>query len=116
MTLLKNFGQLPASTVNVKFISNSNMINHQTVISESESQFALGPILPNMEKRYWFFIKQETWDKVVSGQESLFTGVYFEYQANSKQNGYGIISEYMASSQNFVHKDMWIDYPESKKP
>lgn len=114
--ILKNFGELPASAVNVKFVSNSSMITRQTVISNSKSQFALGPMLPNMEKRYWFFIKQETWAKVVSGKESLFTGVYFEYQVNSKQNGYGIISEYVVSSQNFVHKDMWIDNPESKKP
>jgi len=111
--ILKNFGELPASAVNVKFISNSKMINRQDVIS-SESTFALGPMLPNMEKRYWFFIKKETWDKVIASKESLFTGVYFEYQLKSKQNGYGIISEYVVSSQNFVHKDMWINNPESK--
>jgi hypothetical protein len=84
------------------------------VISSSESQFALGPMLPNMEKRYWFFIKKEILDKVIAGKESLFTGIYFEYQGNSKQNGYGIISEYVVSSKNFIHKDMWIDNPESK--
>ena len=114
--IVKNFGELPASAVNVKFVSDNKMIDRQTIRSKPESQFALGPMLPNMEKRYWFFIKQETWAKVVSGKESLFTGVYFEYQANSKQNGYGIISEYVVSSQNFVHKDMWLDNPKSKQP
>ncbi len=112
--IVKNFGELPASAVTAKFVSDDKMINRQTVKSESASKFVLGPMLPNMEKRYWFFIKQETWEKVIAGKESLFTGVYFEYHRNSKQNGYGIISEYVVSSQNFVHKDMWIDNPESK--
>ena len=109
---VKNFGEIPASAVYVKFVSDSNMINRQTILSES--QFALGPILPNMKKTYWFFIKKERWDKVVAEEESLFTGVYFEYLANSKQNGYGMISEYVQTSQNFVHKDMWVHNPDFK--
>lgn len=91
------------------------MINRQTVMSESTSKFVLGPLLPNMEKKYWFFIDQDRWKKILDGEESLFTGVYFEYQVNSQPNGYGIISEYIPASKNFVHSDMWIDYLESKK-
>ncbi len=113
--IVKNFGELPASTVNAKFISDSKMIDRQDVISKPKSEFVLGPMLPNMEKRYWFFIDQDRWKKIIDGQESLFTGVYFEYQANSQSNGYGIISEYVPTSKNFVHNDMWIDNPESEK-
>ena len=113
--IVKNFGELPASAVTAKFVSDNKMINRQTVKSESASKFVLGPMLPNMEKKYWFFIDQEKWKKILDGQESLFTGVYFEYQANSQPNGYGIISEYIPASKNFVHSDMWIDNPESKK-
>jgi len=113
--IVKNFGALPASAVTAKFVSDNKMINRQTVTSESASKFALGPMLPNMEKRYWFFIEQDRWKKILDGQESLFTGVYFEYQANSQSNGYGIISEYVPASKNFVHNDMWIDNPKSEK-
>ncbi len=110
--IVKNFGELPASTVSVKFTSDSKMINRQDVISKSESEFMLGPMLPNMEKRYWFFIDQDRWKKILDKEESLFTGVYFEYTVNSQLNGYGIISEYVPVTQNFVHKDMWIDKSE----
>jgi len=113
--IVKNFGELPASTVNAKFISDSKIIDRQDVISKPKSEFVLGPMLPNMEKRYWFFIDQDRWKKILDGQELLFTGVYFEYQVNSQPNGYGIISEYVPASKNFVHSDMWIDNPESKK-
>ncbi len=113
--VVKNFGELPASAVTAKFVSDNKMVDRQTVISESASKFVLGPMLPTMEKRYWFFIDQDRWKKVLDGQESLFTGVYFEYQANSQSNGYGIISEYVPASKNFVHSDMWIDNPESNQ-
>ena len=91
------------------------MVNRQTVISESASKFVLGHMLPTMEKRYWFFIDQDRWKKILDGQESLFTGIYFEYQVNSKPNGYGIISEHVPASKNFVHSDMWIDNPKSNQ-
>jgi len=113
--IVKNFGELPASTVTAKFISDSKMIDRQDVMSKPKSEFVLGPMLPSMEKRYWFFIDQDRWKKVLDGKESLFTGVYFEYQANSQSNGYGIISEYVPASKNFVHSDMWIDNPVSEK-
>jgi len=111
--IVKNFGELPASAVNVKFVSDNKMIDSQTIKSKPESQFTLGPMLPNMEKKYWFFIDQDKWKKILNEQESLFTGIYFEYKVNSQSNGYGIISEYVPLSQNFVHKDMWIDNSKS---
>jgi len=107
--VIKNFGELPASNVQAKYVSGNSLLDRQTLISKPENQFSLGPMLPNMEKRYWFFIDKERWYRVTKGEESLFIGVYFEYQANSHENGYGIISEYNQSSQNFAHKDMWID-------
>lgn len=111
--VVKNFGELPASGVTAKFFSSPSMIERSSVVSSPESEFSLGPMLPNMEKRYWFFIPKEKWEQVLSEKEELFTAVYFEYPANSKQNGYGIISQYVVSSQNFIHKDMWIDNPSS---
>ena len=59
--VVKNFGELPASAVTAKFVSDNKMVNRQTVISESASKFVLGHMLPTMEKRYWFFIDQDRW-------------------------------------------------------
>lgn len=111
---VKNFGELPASGVDAKFISDKTLITRDTVLFNHKNQFALGPMLPNMEKKYWFFIDKQQWSSVESGKELLFTGIYFQYVTNSQQNGYGIISEYIPSSQSFVHKDMWIDNHISK--
>jgi hypothetical protein len=109
--IVKNFGELPASGVDAKFVSSDKLIDRHALMSLPETVFALGPMLPNMEKRYWFFIEKQRWADVESGKASLFTGIYFNYQVNSRQNGYGIISEYSSSSKNFIHKDMWIDNP-----
>ena len=106
---VKNFGELPASGVDAKFLSKDTLLKRDELKSSPETTFALGPMLPNMEKRYWFFIDKQRWAKATSGEEKLFTGVYFEYTANAQTNGYGIISEFVPNTNNFVHKDMWID-------
>jgi len=67
-----------------------------------------------MEKSYWFFVEPEVWEKVANGNESFFVGLYFEYPSLTGSNGYGSTSEYVKNNQGFVHKEMWIDYPEVK--
>lgn len=106
---IKNFGELPASGVTAKFTFDNNKIERINITDNPKNIFNLGPMLPNMEKRYWFFLEPDLWEKILSGQEKLFTGVYFEYSANQNRNGYGIISEYVFTSRNFIHYDMWID-------
>jgi len=69
----------------------------------------LGPVMPTMEKHYWFFINSDEWKKADSGEEPLFTGLYFEYDVSGKKSGYGMLSEYNSTSKNFAHKEMWID-------
>ncbi|KAG2475727.1 MAG: hypothetical protein NPMRTH5_1400001 [Nitrosopumilales archaeon] len=73
------------------------------------NSYDLGPVMPTMEKHYWFFIDSETWKKADAGLKPLFTGIYFEYSHAGKKSGYGMISEYNPSTENFVHRDMWID-------
>ncbi|GFN41030.1 MAG: hypothetical exported protein [Marine Group I thaumarchaeote] len=106
---IKNFGELPASRVTAKFKVDTKMLNREDAESSDLESFDLGPMLPNMEKHYWFFIEPELWKKALEGQEKLFTILYFEYKTGAAKSGYGMISEYVPSSQNFVHRDMWID-------
>ncbi|MCH6571114.1 MAG: hypothetical protein IH780_00880 [Thaumarchaeota archaeon] len=106
---VKNYGELPASGVTAKFKMDTKMLSREDAKSSDLESFDLGPMLPNMEKHYWFFIEPELWKKALEGKEKLFTILYFEYKTGAAKSGYGMISEYVPSSQNFVHRDMWID-------
>ncbi len=106
---IKNFGELPAKSVVVKFKMDTKMLKRDVLESNGVETFNLGPILPNMEKHYWFFIEPELWEKAKTGTEKLFTILYFEYEGSVGKSGYGMISEYNPSAGNFVHRDMWTD-------
>lgn len=106
---VKNFGELPASGVSAKFLFSDKMLTRDDIKSESIDSFDLGPMLPNMEKHYWFFIPKTIWNNAMEGKSKVFTGLFFEYSVSDKKSGYGILSEYNPTTENFVHKDMWID-------
>jgi len=106
---IKNYGELAASSVTAKFVKSSKPLTRESFQSNDVSSFDLGPVMPTMEKHYWFFIDSETWKKADSGSESLYTAIYFEYTHAGKKSGYGMLSEYNSNAKNFVHKDMWID-------
>ncbi len=106
---VKNFGELPASDVSVKFVFSDKMLTRDDIASKFVDSFDLGPILPNMEKHYWFSIPSAIWKDIVEGKSKLFTGLYFEYSVSGKKCGYGILSEYVPTSESFIHNDMWID-------
>jgi len=111
---IKNFGDLPASGVKARSIVSTKPISKES-LKEPMSEFNLGPLLPHMEKSYWFFIEPPMWDKIANGNDSLFVGIYFDYPSITGSNGYGMISEYNKNNQTFIHKDMWIDYPQVSK-
>lgn len=108
---IKNFGDLPASGVKAKSFVDTKPLSKES-LKQPLSEFNLGPLLPHMEKSYWFFVTHEMWDKISNGDEPLYVAIYFEYPSLSGSNGYGMISEYNKNNQTFVHKEMWIDYPE----
>ena len=108
---IKNFGDLPASGVKAKSIVSTKPLSKES-LKESLSEFNLGPLLPHMEKSYWFFVDPSIWDNVSNGVDPMFVAIYFEYPSVSGSNGYGMISEYNKNNHTFVHKEMWIDYPE----
>jgi len=106
---IKNYGELPATSVIAKFVKSDKPLTRESFQSGDVNSFDLGPVMPTMEKHYWFFIDSEAWKKADDGSESLYTGLYFEYEHSGKKSGYGMLSEYSSSAKNFIHKDMWID-------
>jgi len=106
---IKNYGEIPANAVTAKFVKSSKPLTRESFQSNDVKSYDLGPVMPTMEKNYWFFIDSETWKKADSGEEPLHTGLYFEYTHGEKKSGYGMLSEYNSTTKNFVHKDMWIE-------
>lgn len=106
---IKNYGELPASSVTAKFVRSNKPLTRESFQSDDVNSFDLGPVMPTMEKHYWFFIDSEAWKKADDGSEPLYTGLYFEYSHSQKKSGYGMLSEYSPTAKNFIHKDMWID-------
>jgi hypothetical protein len=110
---IKNFGDLPASYVKAKSIVSASPLTKES-LKQPLSEFNLGPLLPHMEKSYWFFIDPGMWEKISNDNQPLYVALYFEYPSLTGSNGYGSISEYNKNNQTFIHKEMWIDYPEIK--
>jgi len=106
---IKNYGEIAASAVTAKFVKSTEPLTRESFQSNNVSSYDLGPVMPTMEKHYWFFIDSETWKKADSGLTPLYTALYFEYSHAGKKSGYGMLSEYSSSTANFVHRDMWID-------
>ena len=109
--VIKNFGEIPAEHVNVYFKQDTKLISKNDLKSEDVSSFNLGPMLPNMEKRYWFFLAHDLITRAKEGNEKIFTGIYFEYPVSGGKSGYGMISEYNAQTNGFIHKEMWVETP-----
>jgi hypothetical protein len=111
---MKNFGEVPASNVIVTCTisdikpDKSNPMNNSK--SNGNKQFQIGPLLPGMEKRYWIFIENERYRKTMEGASNTFIFIYFSYVYSGGKSGYGMISQLDNKTNNFVHKEMWIDY------
>ncbi len=109
--VVKNFGEIVAEEVTVFCKKDTKEISKDEITSEGTEKFNLGPILPNMEKRYWIFVDVDLMNKVKNGEETLHTLVYFEYPVPAGKSGYGMISEYDNKKEIFIHKKMWVDNP-----
>ena len=106
---IKNFGELAANAVTAKFVKSTKPLSRESLQSINMDSHNLGPLMPTMEKHYWFFIDSETWKKAESGEEPLYIGLYFEYYTAGTKSGYGMVSDYNSQSKNFIHREMWID-------
>lgn len=110
---MKNFGEVPASNVIVTSTISEIKPEKTAVLNGSKkegvSEFHIGPLLPGMEKRYWVFIENERYRKTLEGTSNLFVFIYFSYFYSGGKSGYGMISQLDSKTNNFVHRDMWID-------
>jgi hypothetical protein len=115
---IKNFGEIAATNVVAMSSEGNGMPSSKDILITSSSshdssskidKFILGPLLPNMEKRYWLFLDSALMQKVREGNGQLFTTVYFSYEFSGGKAGYGMISQFDTKTGAFVHKDMWVD-------
>lgn len=106
---LKNYGEIPASNVVAIFTMKNEMPSRDILSSDGIDKFSLGPLLPNMEKRYWFFIDSDAMQKTKDGNAQVFVALYFAYEYAAGRSGYGMISHFDAKANAFVDKDMWVD-------
>lgn len=110
---MKNFGEVPASNVIVTCTITDSMPDKTSPMNNSKgngnNQFQIGPLLPGMEKRYWVFIENERYRKTMEGVTNIFIFIYFSYVYSGGKSGYGMISQLDNKTNNFFHREMWID-------
>jgi hypothetical protein len=106
---VKNYGEIPSPSVIAKYLMKNELPEREIIKSDEVTSFNLGPLLPNMEKRYWFFIESDLVQKAKEDKIKIFTLLYFQYENMGNNNGYGLISRFDGASNSFVHVDMWID-------
>ncbi len=108
--VIKNFGELPATNVTAFYKLKNEMIDKSEIMQANvDHKFDLGPLLPNMEKHYWFYIDSDLIKKAINNETQIFIALFFGYEAMGKQSGYGMISQYDSKTNTFVHKDMWVE-------
>jgi hypothetical protein len=108
--VIKNFGELPSDNVTAFYKLKNELIDKSEITKTNvDHKFNLGPLLPNMEKHYWFYIDSDLIKKTINGETQIFIALFFGYEAMGKQSGYGMISQYEPKTNTFVHKDMWVE-------
>ena len=111
---IKNFGEIPATKVVAMSTSATELPTKELLSAgnghgEKLDKYVLGPLLPNMEKKYWMFVDSATMQKVKEGTSPLYTLTNFSYEFEGGTSSYGMISQYDPKTNLFVHKDMWVD-------
>ncbi len=107
--MIRNYGTLPASNVAVFFTCKNTILAKDALKSPDASRFDLGPLMPGMEKRYWFSVDSDLLLKAKEGKEQVNVGLYFSYDSAKVKSGYGMISHFDGKTGSFVHKEMWVD-------
>ena len=106
---IKNFGKSPAKNVTVNFIVQEQKLSKNSVKNSQDNKFSLGPLLPEMEKNYWFYIDSDKMQKARSNAAEVYIGLYISYDLLHGKNGYGIIGHFDSHENNFVKTEMWED-------
>lgn len=107
---VKDYGEIPAANVIAKFTMKTEPVTKEILKNpDLFTSFNLGPLLPNMEKRYWFFIDSNLIEKVRKGTGQVFIVLQFTYEHHGGNSEYGSISQYDGTTNMFIHKEMWIN-------
>jgi len=106
---LKNFGEVPSSNVIAMSSVATTLPTREIFRNGSVIKFNLGPLLPNMEKKYWIFIDQNLVNKTQEGRSEIFVALYFAYEYPGGKSAYGMISRYDNKNRSFIHTDMWLE-------
>jgi len=106
---IKNFGETPADNVSGHFITKDHTISRGSVENSQDNQVNMGPLLPNMEASYWFYIDSDKMQKARSNAADVYIGLYISYDFETKKNGYGMIGHFDSHENDFVKTEMWED-------
>jgi hypothetical protein len=109
--MVRNYGEYAANDVLTRSLVKLEQITRDDLKSQANSHVSLGPLLPNMEKRFWFDIDSQTIKKAKEMSAKIFVGVIMEYPLTFGKSEYGMISEVDPETLSFVHKDMWVQSP-----
>jgi len=74
---IKNYGELAAHVVIAKFVKSTEPLTRESFQSNNVSSYDLGPVMPTMEKHYWFFIDSATWKKSRFWRTTTFYWIVF---------------------------------------
>lgn len=106
---IKNFGEVPSTAVTAVSVFSESLPNRESLKSPHAERFNLGPLLPNMEKRYWICLDTTLMENAEQGTSGLFVVIYFSYEFPGGKSAYGMISQYDRKSGGFIHRDMWLE-------
>jgi hypothetical protein len=106
---IKNFGKTKTKNVTVNFLIQDHKFNRKTIINSPNESLDLGPLHPEMEKDYWFYIDSDKMQKARSNAADVYIGLYISYDFETKKNGYGMIGHFDSHENDFVKTEMWDD-------
>lgn len=109
--MIRNYGEYAATDVTVTNLVKLEKITKDDLKSKTNNHVSLGPLLPTMEKRFWFDIDDQTMRKAKEASTKIFVGIIIGYPLAFGESQYGMISEVDPETLSFVHKDMWVQSP-----
>lgn len=112
--MIRNYGEYAATEVTVRNLIKLEKMTRDEIKSKSDNIVNLGPLLPNMEKRFWCDIDNQLIMKTKDTDSKIVVGIIIEYPLTIGKSEYGMISEVDPNTLSFVHKDMWVQSPSIK--
>lgn len=67
---LKNFGEIPSAKVVARSTFSNSALTRDVLDKGDVHEFDLGPLLPNIEKRYWILINSDIIERTIQGTDS----------------------------------------------